>query len=170
MGLVTNQMGQYDVAALKVSSSPLVYTGAYTSSTSQQVAGVVRPSDNLGEPVCTSGAFSGTRCNGASIDSYSHYGYWCTDPPGSACFSDLILWSTQQDIHDPELAGHGDSGGPVYLDPTYLSGYLFAVGLVHGPAGNSASCVGIAGAPCTNGITFSDVYTDASDWSLSLTE
>jgi hypothetical protein len=80
------------------------------------------------------------------------------------------LWYTVQDSHDPELAGHGDSGGPVYLDPAYQSGYHFAVGLIHGPWGSSTSCVGIAGSPCTNGVTFSDVFTDAADWNLSLTQ
>lgn len=175
MGQVTNQLGQYDVAAIKVAEAPYSYVGSYTSGSGVAVDAVVRPSDFMYMAVCTSGAFSGTQCNGAHISAYYHWGRWCTEAPGPACFSDLILWDTEQDSHDPALAGHGDSGGPVYINPVDTGGQYFAVGLIHGPPSNHTSwtqqpCRGIAGPPCSNGISFSDVYTDAQDWNLSLTQ
>lgn len=112
--------------------------------------------NNVGDFVCTSGAYSGTRCNimitetgaSATLDL----------PNGSSVTYNQLVLAEQQD--DLNAAGNGDSGGPVFEVDTDNS-RVWAKGTVTGlvNAGHSA-CTGVPASStrkCTDLIWYTSV-------------
>ncbi len=168
LGSATARYGPWDAAAIKTPAGPGMYTGAYNSTTTVAVHDPLTPSSQLGHHICTSGSYSGQLCNGATIQGYEHLGAWCTE--SGACYPDLILWHADNPITSSPIAGNGDSGGPVYLNPSETSGQVRPVGLVHGYYGHTTACAGQDPTHrlCSSGLTFADVSAIAAKWSLDL--
>jgi hypothetical protein len=124
-----------DVGAISVSSYSLyVNVGAAENSTQLYVGSWASPV--VGEYLCQSGSYTGEVCALQVVDTgqyncLSWFLWWCTSSQGP--LADVINYYGSASYS----AGHGDSGGPVYLR-SGSSGT--AVGLVHGVlTGNAAS-------------------------------
>jgi hypothetical protein len=132
MGSVNYSNGNTDVASIGVSSYSLyVNVGSDPQVASQLYVGSWA-SPIVGEYLCQSGSYTGERCGLRVVDTaqsvcLSYFLWWCTSWQGPLADVISIYGSASP------AAGHGDSGGPVYLR-TYPNGYAQGVakGLVHG--------------------------------------
>jgi hypothetical protein len=128
MGSLTSSNTNTDVATLGVSSYSLsINVGSNPQVASQLYVGSWA-SPIVGEYLCQSGSFTGERCGLRVVDTaqyvcLSYVLWWCTSWQGPLADVISIYGSSSP------AAGHGDSGGPVYLR-TGTSG--IAKGLVHG--------------------------------------
>jgi hypothetical protein len=132
MGSVNSSNTNTDVATIGVSSYSLsINVGSNPQVASQLYVGSWA-SPIVGEYLCQSGSFTGERCGLRVVDTgqyvcLSYVLWWCTSWQGPLADVISIYGSGSP------AAGHGDSGGPVYLR-TYPNGYAqgIAKGLVHG--------------------------------------
>jgi hypothetical protein len=111
-------VGSYSLY-INVGSNPVAASQLYVGSWASPV---------VGEYLCQSGSFTGERCGLRVVDTnqyvcLSYFLWWCTSWQGPLADAVSIYGSTSP------AAGHGDSGGPVYLRSG--SGGI-AKGLVHG--------------------------------------
>jgi hypothetical protein len=98
-------------------TTPKVYVGGYASSTQATVKNWY--SNWPGDPVCASGAARGTHCGTIYDDNDTYY-------IGGTYVGVIQVKAPSGSI----MAGHGDSGGPVYKS---VSGGVQARGIVLGP-------------------------------------
>lgn len=96
--------------------------------------------NNVGDFICTSGAYSGTRCNIKIVETGVTQTFTKSDST-KVTFSRLALAEQQDDLN---AGGNGDSGGPVLevgSDPTTV----WAKGILTGndPTNASATCTGV---------------------------
>jgi hypothetical protein len=128
MGQIVYSDTGTDVAAIGVSgASSYVNVGSDPQVASQLYVGSWA-SPVVGEYLCQSGSYTGERCGLYVVDTaqyvcLSYFLWWCTSWQGPLADVISIYGSGSP------AAGHGDSGGPVYLR-TGTSG--IAKGLVHG--------------------------------------
>ncbi|HYT51819.1 MAG TPA: hypothetical protein VEL10_06410 [Gaiellaceae bacterium] len=127
MGNVTYSNSSTDVASIQVSSySNYINVGSNPQSPTQLlISGWASPV--VGQYLCQSGSFTGEVCSLRVVDTgqyvcQSWFLWWCTSWQGP--IADVI------NAFGPSYysAGHGDSGGPVYLR---MGSYGIAEGLVH---------------------------------------
>lgn len=127
MGTVTYSNTNTDVASIQVSSySNYINVGSNPQAPSQlNISGWASPV--VGQYLCQSGSFTGEVCGLRVVDTNQY-----------VCLSSILWWCTswQGPMADvinsmgsgSYAAGHGDSGGPVYLR---MGSYGIAEGLVH---------------------------------------
>ncbi len=110
MGSVTQTTSpKLDALLINVSSAGRVFNGGPGSGEyTNPVAG--RHFNNVGDFVCTSGAYSGTRCNILVLETGATETFTLKDGT-SVTYNRLALTEQQDDLN---AGGHGDSGGPVY--------------------------------------------------------
>jgi hypothetical protein len=132
MGSINYSNGNTDVASVGVSSYSLYINVGYDPQVASQLYVGSWGSPIVGEYLCQSGSYTGERCGLRVVDTgqmvcLSYVLWWCTSWQGPLADVISIYGSTSP------AAGHGDSGGPVYLR-TYPNGYAqgIAKGLVHG--------------------------------------
>jgi hypothetical protein len=128
MGSVGYSNTNTDVASIGVSSYSLYINVGYDPQVASQLYVGSWASPIVGEYLCQSGSFTGERCGLRVVDTaqyvcLSYVLWWCTSWQGPLADVVSIYGSSSP------AAGHGDSGGPVYLR-TGSSG--IAKGLVHG--------------------------------------
>ncbi len=125
-----------DVGAIQVSStSNYINVGSTQSPTQLYVGSWASPV--VGQYLCQSGSYTGEVCGLRVVDTgqsicRSWFLWWCTSWQGP--LADVINAAGSGSY----AAGHGDSGGPVYLRTAYSG---IAMGLVHGtltPNANAA--------------------------------
>jgi hypothetical protein len=127
MGNSVYSNGATDVAAIGVSSaSNYINVGSALSPTQLYVGSWASPV--VGQYLCQSGSYTGEVCGLRVVDTgqsvcQSWFLWWCTSWQGP--LADVVNSSGSGSY----AAGHGDSGGPVYLRTGYSG---IAVGLVHG--------------------------------------
>ncbi len=127
MGNVTYSNSSTDVASIQVSSySNYINVGSNPQSPGQLlISGWASPV--VGQYLCQSGSFTGEVCSLRVVDTgqyvcQSWFLWWCTSWQGP--IADVINAFGPANYS----AGHGDSGGPVYLR---MGSYGIAEGLVH---------------------------------------
>jgi hypothetical protein len=127
MGNVTYSNSSTDVASIQVSSySNYINVGSNPQAPTQlYISGWASPV--VGEYLCQSGSFTGEVCGLRVVDTgqyvcQSWFLWWCTSWQGP--IADVINYLGSGSYS----AGHGDSGGPVYLR---MGSYGIAKGLVH---------------------------------------
>jgi hypothetical protein len=110
----------------------------------------------VGDGLCTSGAWSGIRCGIKVKAQYVKF--------------DNVFPLVQAERADHlSAAGKGDSGGPVFQLPSPDNGYVIAKGIVSkADSTASASCVGIAGPPCSWRIYYADATVTLTKYSASI--
>ncbi len=160
MGTVSGDSNAYDRLYINTSSAGQVYNGGVgTGEFSNPVIGA--SSNRVGDYVCTSGAYSGTRCNiqVTAINQTINVGY-------------LIYQTVRAEKVDrTNAAGNGDSGGPVLsvaADPTKViaKGTITAI--------DPSTAVPCTGVPAGNGRTCSwrmyyvDVVNSLSAYGASI--
>ena len=127
MGNITYSNSSTDVASIQVSSySNYINVGSNPQAPSQLlISGWQSPV--VGQYLCQSGSFSGEVCGLRVVDTNQYvctswFLWWCTGYQGP--IADVINSAGP----GAYAAGHGDSGGPVYLR---MGSYGIAEGLVH---------------------------------------
>jgi hypothetical protein len=127
MGNVTYSNTSNDVASIQVSSySNYINVGSNPQSPGQLlISGWQSPV--VGQYLCQSGSYTGEVCGLRVVDTnqyvcQSWFLWWCTSYQGP--IADVINYLGSGSYS----AGHGDSGGPVYLR---MGSYGIAEGLVH---------------------------------------
>jgi hypothetical protein len=140
-------------------TTPKVYTGGYSSTTTATVKNYA--SNWPGDAVCAAGAARGTHCgtvyddsDSANVDGVSVNVIQVSAPSGSI------------------MAGHGDSGGPVYRT---VSGGVQARGIVLGPDEDHSetySCGSVApwaaGTSCSRYLNYVPISTILNTWGVTL--
>lgn len=161
MGSITQRdtsSGGLDAELEKVSSSDLLYTGPAGNPSRSIVSG--RTSVIDGDQVCADGAFSGEVC-AATI---KHHGLCVTEDTGR------YVCSISEAIRSDEtpVIGQGDSGGPLF---EFSGSNLEVVGTIVALYGDVVSCDANAGhgRECSNGVAFSDLGPELTDFSSALT-
>lgn len=140
-------------------TTPKVYTGGYSSSTTATVKSWY--SNWPGDAVCAAGAARGTHCGTVYDDSdYANVGGVSVNVIQVSAPSGSIM------------AGHGDSGGPVYKS---VSGGVQARGIVLGPDeaySETYSCGSVApwaaGTSCSRYLNYVPISTILNTWGVSL--
>jgi hypothetical protein len=127
MGNVTYSNSGTDVASIQVSSySTYINVGSNPQAPTQlNITGWASPV--VGQYLCQSGSFTGEVCGLRVVDTNQYVCtswvlWWCTSYQGP--IADVINYLGPSAYS----AGHGDSGGPVYLR---MGSYGIAEGLVH---------------------------------------
>jgi hypothetical protein len=127
MGAAVYSNAATDVAAIGVSGmTNTINVGPAENSSLLGVNGWQTPV--VGQYLCQSGSYTGEVCSLRVVDTHqyvctSYILWWCVSWQGP--LADVInAWGSGS-----YAAGHGDSGGPVYLRS---GGYAIATGLVHG--------------------------------------
>jgi hypothetical protein len=126
MGNSVYSNGTTDVAAIGVTgASNYINVGSALSPTQLYISSWATPV--VGQYLCQSGSYTGETCGLRVVDTHqsvcnSWFLWWCTGWTGP--FADVINSSGSAYY----AAGHGDSGGPVYLR---MGSYGIAMGLVH---------------------------------------
>ena len=140
-------------------TTPKVYTGSYSSSTTATVKSWY--SNWPGDPVCASGAARGTHCGSVYDDNDTYY-------IGGTYVGVIQASAPSGSI----MAGHGDSGGPVYKTVT---GGVQARGIVLGPDpdySETYSCGSVApwaaGTSCSRYLNYVPISTILNSWGVSL--
>jgi hypothetical protein len=127
MGNVTYSNSSTDVASIQVSSySNYINVGSNPQAPSQLLISSWQ-SPVVGQYLCQSGSFTGEVCGLRVVDTNQYvctswFLWWCTGYQGP--IADVINSAGSGSY----AAGHGDSGGPVYLR---MGSYGIAEGLVH---------------------------------------
>ncbi|TDC02076.1 hypothetical protein E1091_01575 [Micromonospora fluostatini] len=132
VGTVAKVSTGMDTSVIVASSQGRVWDGGPQSNYHKAVA-KAQPT-RVSNYICTSGAFSGTRCGG-KITQINFT---------SGSLNRVSIWE-----HPGRQAmyGHGDSGGPVYA--TTSNNKVVAQGIISaGAGGRNAPCVGEATPPC----------------------
>jgi hypothetical protein len=129
LGTTNSSNASTDVATIGVSSTSLSINVGYDPQWPTQLYISSWATPVVGQYLCQSGSYTGERCWLKVVDTTQYVCtgwtlWWCSNWTGP--FADAI---SAYGSASP-AAGHGDSGGPVYLA---LSGYGIAEGLVHGP-------------------------------------
>jgi hypothetical protein len=129
MGTVNYSNTNTDVASIGVTSASNYINVGYNPQVATQLYVGSWASPIVGESLCQSGSFTGERCGLQVVDTgqyvcLSYFLWWCTSWQGP--LADVI---SSYGSGSP-AAGHGDSGGPVFLRTSTTSG--IAKGLVHG--------------------------------------
>lgn len=117
----------YDAALIDTSASGLGFRTAGTNDTGTAVAQKQEFASTVNTSVCASGAYSGERC--AAVVSQADVSTAGAD--GYTRIHSVVATNATTDV-----AGSGDSGGPVY---TVQSTGLFMTGLIWG-VGNTVTC------------------------------
>jgi hypothetical protein len=153
-GAGTNALGQAtakdttgDTLLVPTSAAGRVYDGDAWSSSSRPVAGTA--ANNVGDYMCTLGAFSGTRCD-VVVQGIDEYRYTTTGWMGP-------LVRAEQAQHT-NAAGHGDSGGPVIslTGPDWT--LLMANGTISlGDPNTQVGCTGETNRSCYWRIWYADI-------------
>jgi hypothetical protein len=127
MGNVTYSNSGNDVAAIQVSSySTFINVGSNPQAPTQlNITSWASPV--VGQYLCQSGSYTGEVCGLRVVDTnqyvcQSWFLWWCTSYQGP--IADVVNYLGANSYS----AGHGDSGGPVYLR---MGSYGIAEGLVH---------------------------------------
>jgi hypothetical protein len=124
--------------------------------------------NNVGDYVCTSGAYSGTRCNIKIVESGVTQTF--TKPGGiKLTFSRLALAEQQDGLN---AGGNGDSGGPVLevgSDPTTV----WAKGTLTGndPTNAAATCTGVPASStrkCSSRIWYTSVAQSLNNFGATI--
>ena len=163
IGTATVLDRDHDIAYVRVtggSTTPETWDGAIYPKTGQFRKPVTlmnfpeRGVDNSNmRRVCTSGAFSGARCY-ATVKG----GGWVAIDLNGDGVGDYSSWLWQADSNDgSSIAGHGDSGGPVFIPN---GSEVTAIGMVSAIGPANAVCTGDADS-CSSTVFFTDVYTEA---------
>jgi hypothetical protein len=129
LGTTSSSNTSTDVATIGVSSTSLRINVGYDPQWPTQLYISSWATPVVGQYLCQSGSYTGERCSLKVVDTTQYvctaWTLWfCSNWTGP--YTDAI--STYGSASP--AAGHGDSGGPVYLA---LGGYGIAEGLVHGP-------------------------------------
>ncbi|HEX6683378.1 MAG TPA: hypothetical protein VF062_11310 [Candidatus Limnocylindrales bacterium] len=150
MGRATAWNKDLDAAFLNVSSAPVMFDGAWNDpGYNKPVTGARAPVG--GESLCTSGAYSGVRCGG--IVQYR------TTTTGFHPFTGELYQIRGWLVHRPDnqnLAGKGDSGGPVFHAFTYD---VEAKGIISNIWEPHAPCTGriVPGRICSSWVFIADI-------------
>ncbi|MFL6141471.1 MAG: hypothetical protein ACJ72N_06315 [Labedaea sp.] len=143
MGTVTKPtVPARDSLLIDARAAGIIFNGFGATETINFVAGQL--GNNFGDLVCTSGAFSGTRCNIRIVGPNVSQTFVQAD--GTTVFFNRLVMADQQS--GLNAAGNGDSGGPVFsygADPTTV----FARGTVTG-ADTPTSPVTCTGVPASS--------------------
>lgn len=129
-----------------------IYLGpGSTSNSGQSKVNVLgaEPTDE-GDNVYTSGAYSGSR---GPAEIQVAEAEWSGRTPDGTNYT--VFGQYAKTLNKSEIAGQGDSGGPVYVP---VKGGIDAVGLVSAaPTSTGAPCVGIGGRKCFYGLLFPEM-------------
>ena len=139
------------------SGSSLIWTGG--TATQNPVRSVVSGAKTspVGYQVCADGAFEGTHCsltiqaNGVTISLN-----------GRTVSSQVYVTSS-----DPQAAGNGDSGGPVYR---FSGSSLYGVGVISGGASTPSTCVNWypqTTRSCYSSLYYADLGPILAKWGLA---
>ncbi|MGW0202879.1 hypothetical protein [Nonomuraea sp. NPDC003201] len=120
MGTVSGGDPDNDSLKIRTSTDGVIYNNNATTEFSNPVIGSKYPFE--GQFLCTSGAFTGTRCNAKVGEVDIEFGR----PDGGWRYPMAQLDSVNGTI----LAGQGDSGGPVFQVNPQNHRQVFAVGLI----------------------------------------
>jgi hypothetical protein len=155
IGLVVAHNVGRDIMVINAASAGRMWDGGNLSTFAKPVRGATK--SRFGNFVCVSGSRSGVWC-GAQVK-----------------LTDTVEWGFAPVVeaihpHGQQVAGEGDSGGPVFELPVPDDGSVIAKGLVSGPLeGTGANCVigERGGNPPVSAHTPSSTRTWCKRWSIS---
>jgi len=148
-----------DVEEIKTSSDPRMFDGSITTSTTDSVVGAQNNyEDNL---VCTSGSFSGTRCD-LLVEDTGLTLYIQNHTDGLPMYGSHMVRAVH--LYGGNAGGNGDSGGPVFAFAKDHETKAWARGTISLRGIDPVPCTGV---PAGNGRQCSDEvwYVDLN-WSL----
>lgn len=167
MGMVgTRAGGTLDALLINASSAGRVFNNdAAGNEFTNPVLG--RHFNDVGGYVCTSGSFSGTRCNIKITDSGLTHDF--TDSDGVVHTYSHLVKGKQQD--GTNAAGNGDSGGPVF-DVTSDGLSVYAKGTITGGSGSDVvPCTGVPSSStrqCSSVVYWTSVTASMNGFGVSI--
>lgn len=118
-----------------------------------------RAANNLGEYVCTSGSFSGVRCNIKIVD----------DSQTVTISGHSVPYIVEAYRMDGTAAtGEGDSGGPVFALSSNPAKVIARGTISAGKHGDEVACVGVGGRTCWKTVRYMPISVSLNNWAMTL--